>query len=186
MLPQDKVAITSTLLRSGKYFDFCAPTADMVVIEDIAHALAHMCRFGGHAHRFYSVAEHSVHVSHLVPPELALAGLLHDSPEYVLGDVISPLKRIMPGYRVLERALSPVILGKFGLEFPLPEAVREADLRMLLTEQHQVMCNGDNWGLPVTRPAERQVLFLSPKAATAQFLLRFDELFARPHKELHG
>jgi len=165
------------LLRSGKYFSLANPTEDMVDIQDIAHALAHLSRFGGHTQRFYSVAEHSVHVSHLVEKKNALAGLLHDAPEYVLGDVISPLKCILSEYRDLEKRVSPVILGKYGVTFPMCADVQHADLSMLLAEQRQVMLNDDNWGLPDwIKPAQRNILCLSPAAARAQFLMRFEEL----------
>ena len=63
---------------SGLRFWPLDPNPEKILIDDIAHALAHQCRFGGHASRFYSVAEHSVHVSRLCLPEHALWGLLHD------------------------------------------------------------------------------------------------------------
>src|SRR5579872_2947230 len=78
---------------SGLEFPLFEPRLDAINIEDIAHGLSMICRFTGQCARFYSVAEHSVHVSHLVPREDAAWGLLHDAAEAYLGDVASPLKK---------------------------------------------------------------------------------------------
>src|ERR1017187_10636100 len=72
---------------SGIHFWPLLPNPADIRIEDIAHALSNQCRFAGHAREFYSVAEHSVRVSQLCPPEDALWGLLHDASEAYLTDV---------------------------------------------------------------------------------------------------
>src|ERR1035441_7448066 len=77
---------------SGLRFWPLDPDPDKILIEDIAHALAHQCRFGGHASKFYSVAEHSVHVSKLCAPKDALWGLLHDASEAYCGAVWAPAR----------------------------------------------------------------------------------------------
>lgn len=69
---------------------------------DIAHSLAMQCRYNGHTKIFYSVAEHSVLVSHAVPEEDALWGLLHDAPEAYIGDMIRPLKKLVPAFREMD------------------------------------------------------------------------------------
>ena len=69
------------ITASGKRFYLRRPTPADIDAGDVAHALAHICRFNGHTREFYSVAQHSILVSRLLPDELKLAGLLHDAAE---------------------------------------------------------------------------------------------------------
>ena len=116
-------------LRSGRYLDLLDPKPTDIRIEDIAHALAHLCRFGGHTKGFHSVAAHSMLVSANVPVDLALAGLLHDAAEAYLGDISTPVKRIIdsPNFVAVEDRLNCVIAERFGFTFPFHPAVKEAD-----------------------------------------------------------
>lgn len=124
---------------TGRKLDLLAPTADMIHLRDIAHALANLCRFTGHTKRFYSVAEHSLWVSQRVPAEHALAGLLHDATEAYLGDVSSPLKALLPDYKLMEQRLWHVIADKFGVPRNLPASVKEQDLCALVTERRDLL-----------------------------------------------
>lgn len=114
---------------SGGRFWPLEPLAKDVRIGDIAHALAMQCRFTGHCREFYSVAQHSVLVSELCPPELRLWGLLHDAAEAYLADVARPVKHLpeMRGYRAAEARIMNAIAEAFGLELPIPAAVKKAD-----------------------------------------------------------
>jgi len=91
---------------SGKRVELLAPTPESIDIYDIAYGLARIQRYTGHTKRPWSVLDHSLLVCSLLPPELQLEGLMHDSPEAYIGDVSRPLKLAM-------RSLTPagVLLG---------------------------------------------------------------------------
>jgi uncharacterized protein len=124
---------------SGRFIRPLDPNPNDIFIEDIAHALANQCRWTGHVSRFLSVAEHSVHVSQLVPKELQLTALLHDASEAYLADLARPIKKA-PGlgeiYLEIEAKLSAVIAIRFGItDDPLSHAeVKLADERVLWSE----------------------------------------------------
>jgi hypothetical protein len=172
--------MTPTILtRSGSYFDFSSPETSRIDIDTIAHSLAHICRFTGHTSSFYSVAQHSVLVSHLVPAEHALAGLLHDASEAYVGDVASPLKSLLPDYRAIERRVEVAVLTRFGLSADLPACVRHADLQALATESRDLMPPHDAtpWaciqGIP---PHPNNIVPMQSYIARKLFLARFHEI----------
>lgn len=165
------------LLTSGAYFDFEAPEACEITIEDIAHGLAMTCRFAGQCSRHYSVAQHSVHLSHIVPPEHAYQGLMHDASEAVVGDMAKPLKTMLPEYSVIEKRAEAAIFKRFNVATPLPPTIKEADIQMLVTEQRQLMKNRDDWEYTRgRRPLDFVIPAWSPEEAKAQFLARYAEL----------
>lgn len=123
-------------MLSGRRLDLLDPTPLDIEIEDIAHGLAFVARWNGQTRGDwpYSVAEHSLLVedlfSRLNPggaPRWKLAALLHDAPEYVIGDMISPVKAaIGPGYGLLDERLAAAIHLRFGLPAMLPAAIKRA------------------------------------------------------------
>ena len=90
------------ITASGKRFYLRRPTPADIDAGDVAHALAHICRFNGHTREFYSVAQHSILVSRLLPDELKLAGLLHDAAEAYCGDMVKPLKNCLKDFAEYE------------------------------------------------------------------------------------
>jgi hypothetical protein len=153
------------------------PRADEVNIIDIAHALSNLCRYTGHCNRFYSVAEHSVLVSHIVPPEHALVGLLHDATEAYVNDLARPLKRHLPEYKAIEelnwRAVSEHF---FGYVMDIPQAVHDADNAILMTE-HAALMRSQIPAVGITGTApDVKIVGYSPGVAKAMFLERFRHL----------
>jgi len=138
--------MTSIQLLNGKLVSPFELKEDDFEIEDIAHSLSQICRFGGHTKVFYSVAQHSVNVSYFCPSKFEMWGLLHDSAEAFFGiDIPGPIKKVtsflgFPAWFKEERILE-VVAKKFGLIFPLPEEVKIVDSRMLSTEEKQLMKN---------------------------------------------
>ncbi|KRE02580.1 hypothetical protein ASE61_14975 [Bosea sp. Root670] len=165
---------------SGRQFWPLDPRPEEIAIEDIAHALAHDCRFGGHCRRFYSVAEHSVLLARAVAPDLRLAALMHDSPEGYLRDLVRPVKRTMPSYRAAETAIWLAICARFGLPIDLPAEVHEADNRILVDERQQNMAPPPApWNSEENvEPLGVRLQFWTPVEAEFQFMILFDSLIA--------
>ena len=124
---------------SGIAFDLLNPKPEMILIEDIVHSLSLINRFNGAARFPYSVAQHSLYVAGLLPPKLKLHGLLHDAPEAYVGDMVSPLKKIMTEYKEVEAGIARVVAKVFGLARPAPPEVKKADLAVLSAEREQVL-----------------------------------------------
>jgi hypothetical protein len=136
------------LLRSGKYLNLLDPDPDLITIEDISEALSKLCRFTGHTHGFYSVGEHSLWVARFLPDHLKLEGLLHDASEAYLGDVSSPLKDLIPGYRNLEAQMDYVIRSKFKLPLTCSPEVKRMDRILLGLERQKLLPETDEvWGI---------------------------------------
>ena len=168
---------------TGRRFDPCRPDAAEICLEDIAHALSHICRFGGHSRTFYSVSQHSVHVSHIVPPEHARWGLLHDAAEAYVGDVVRPLKGNLTNYAGIERGVMGAIAKALGLTLPMPGCVHIADEIMLATEARVLMgveYPMSDWGLNEDGLDENHKWYLratwEPELAKMRFLERHYQL----------
>ena len=161
---------------SGVKFDYMQPTKDMVVIEDIAHALSNLCRFNGHTQHFYSVAQHSMLVSRLVPPSLALAGLLHDAAEAYIGDIVSPFKRKHPGIARDERNIWIAIAMKFDIPVTIAPEVKHADLVALATEARDLLGPAPELWEELPEPDQVFIYPDPPEEAEVRFLNLFKYL----------
>ena len=122
-------------MLSGRRLDLLDPTPMDIEVEDIAHGLAFVARWNGQTRGDwpYSVAEHSLLVDEIfarqnpgVAAKWRLAALLHDAPEYVIGDMISPVKAAVgPGYGALDERLTAAVHLRFGLPAVLPAPIKK-------------------------------------------------------------
>lgn len=121
-----------------RIIDIANLTPEDVNVDEIALALAHICRYNGHLKSFYSVAEHSLYVSEYVEQrakeismgeemvrEYALSALLHDAAEAYIGDIVYPLKNsgMFDGYIELEAEIEAVIAKAFDLTIPISRSL---------------------------------------------------------------
>jgi hypothetical protein len=160
---------------TGGYLDYAAPAATQIDVRDIARSLSLMCRFNGHTGRFYSVAEHALLVHHL-DPEMGLFALHHDSHEAYLGDIPTPLKQHLTGWKGLTGRIDKAIAEALGVHvagFTHPD-VKAADrlaLRIEAFELKESRGIGRYWGNagpPHVEPPWR--LGMDPEVAEGRFL----------------
>ncbi len=120
-----------------------------ITIKDIGHSLAMNCRYNGHSGLFYSVAEHSVLISMLVPEELALQGLMHDATEAYLSDICRPFKRHLDGYNDLEDRVYERIARKYKLPETIDPLIKHYDVAICRLEADRFMkSKAFGWGIP--------------------------------------
>ena len=184
-------------MLSGRRLDLLDPSPLDIEISDIAHGLARVARWNGQTigDAAFSVAEHSVIVVNLceqlspgLGPEDRLAALLHDAPEYVIGDMISPFKGALgDSYRAIEDRLEAAIHLRFGLP-PHPRAalkklIKHADRICAWFEAVQLAGFAEEEANPLFgAPPEGIDLTLHPlppSRAQAQFLKRYESLMAQ-------
>lgn len=182
----EKAIVTiDDLIRKGGWMDTISggrvnifrPTWKMISIYDIAHALSMICRFGGHIKKFYSVAQHSILVSQICPEEYALQGLLHDATEAYCGDMIRPIKVLMPNYREMEDGLHRAISKAFDMKYgkKIQKIIKKYDNIMLVTERRDLKHgNGPQWAH--IEPLKEKIRPWGPNKARREFIERYLEL----------
>lgn len=169
-------------LLSGEMFNYNDPASAKVDLMDLAQPLSNICRFAGQLPYFYSVAQHAVNCSYIVPKEHAFTALMHDTAEAFTNDIVTPLKVAVPIFKEIELKIEAAMAEKFGFAYPLPPEVKLADLQMLGLEmkyirqqdpsQHAVLDGIDYDGmLPLA-----DLTSWTPRLALANFLRRFEEL----------
>ena len=181
-------------MLSGRRLDIADPSPMDVEIEDIAHGLARVARWNGQTkgEHAFSVAEHSVIVERIcrkldpaMTAKQGLTALLHDSPEYVIGDMISPFKALLgEGYKGIEARLQEAIHIRFGLPPVTPatlkKAIKKADMICAWFEATQLAgFEAEEANRFFGKPPESVRLRLAPKSvpdAQAAFLARFGQL----------
>lgn len=171
-------------LLSGGTFNYNTPEDSDVTIDDIASAVSNVCRFSGHLPRFYSVGQHLVNTSYIVPPEHAFTALMHDTAEAFTNDLPTPLKWALPIFKELEVKIESAMGNKFGFQYPYPPEVKEADTVMLMLEKYYVKEDASVWPLYERYTKDyvegyRNLVDLDswqPRRAKREFLERYEEL----------
>lgn len=123
------------------FFPF-QPKADDICIEDIAHAISQICRFGGHSKHFYSVGQHSILVAKLLKEwgestDVQLYGLLHDGTEGYMIDLPSPIKKYLPAYKQAENELHDIIWKGLNIRKPTDEEWKQVKKADTLLQHHE-------------------------------------------------
>jgi 5'-deoxynucleotidase YfbR-like HD superfamily hydrolase len=172
-------------MLSGRRLDLLDPSPLDIEIEDIAHGLARVARWNGQtngAHAF-SVAEHSLLVERIaseLEPKLGrdfmLAALIHDAPEYVIGDLISPFKAALSlDYRAFEAKLLAAIHVRFGLPVELPDNVVK-----VIKRADKIAAYYEATGLAGFSRAEARRFFCQPRGLSALLFQRLTQLDPLP------
>lgn len=172
---------------SGKQIDITkGPTPEQVDINDIAHALAHTCRFGGHTKKFYSVAEHSIYVALHGTMLWRVYYLLHDAHEYLYQDIVSPLKTYLGTFNSVYEGLvfkcDQAVLKAFNLSMDaytnLKPEIDLIDRRVLRLEIERLIPGHtkEPSRLPDDDPLKEAVWGMTPDEAETNYLAMFKNL----------
>jgi uncharacterized protein len=159
---------------TGKKFNFLNPTEEMIDIHDIAKGLAYKAHFAGQIPKYFSIAQHSLMVYNRIGHDesymLKLAALLHDASEAYTGDMVKPLKNLLPDFKEIENKIMRVILNKFGLDMGWITHVKPFDLIIQQQEYDQFY--------------RHKMTFqcLSPDEAAHMFLQAFDYVKPLPRR----
>lgn len=158
--------------NTGKYINFLEPEKSTFEIDDIAHALSQIPRFGGHLPVFYSVAQHCVLGSELIDQKHAYNFLMHDASEAYLLDIPKPLKELLPEYKKIEQKFTYELGKAFRLRLEMSDEVKIMDHMMLQIE----------WSLLMLEKNESIGITIDPwpqEKAKKKFLMRYHELSAK-------
>lgn len=179
--------------HTGVHFDPLHPDPNLIRIEDIAHALGNICRYGGHADHFYSVAQHSVLMARHVPDHLRAAALLHDAAEAYVGDMVRPLKHgteIGRLFAEIEDRLLTTIFRRYSVDVLLLEEIEEWDRFMLTWEQRDlrwstVEADGFWYGGYSLRIPDTTLEPWKPRDAKMHFEIECRRLFESGQLQMH-
>lgn len=166
---------------TGRVFYPLDPRPEEIWIKDIAWALSRQCRYAGHTTQHYSVAEHSVVVSHNVAPHKALAALLHDASEAYAVDIPRPMKKDMPEYKAIEKNIEIAVATRFNLEYPWDDEIMLVDGAMIRYERasfmNPMLRSDIDWTYPNEHKLNNIKLYgFDPQEAYELFMDRYREL----------
>lgn len=157
---------------SGQRFNILNPHPKDIRLEDIACSLARQARFNGHTRFFYSVGQHSCLGAQVSPTkDIAKQMLFHDATEAYIGDLVSPVKRLLPDFEIIEGRIHRAICEKFDLEMPSPKVIKQIDRRLLATEVRDLITKDlKSWGISEDEPYDFPVIPWPPEVTEARFL----------------
>ncbi|WP_110648730.1 phosphohydrolase [Salinicola peritrichatus] len=171
--------------HSGLSVHMASPTPQMIDPSDIGRSLSRICRFGGHTRQHYSVAQHCVLASQFVPVEHQLTALMHDATEAYVGDMVSPLKAMIPAFKGVEDRFWTAIATRFGLPSAMDPCIKNIDLILLATERRDLLCEGEAWDcLEGVVPLPIHIQPWPMDHAYQQWMARFNELSSRRQADM--
>lgn len=166
---------------SGKLYYPLKPDPAEIHIFDIGVQLSRICRFNGALRPdipgIYSVAQHLVHASYMVPQHLALEALLHDAHEAYIHDIVKPFKMMLEDYQAFEEVSERALRKAFGLPAKMSPEVKDADRRLFAAEVRDLVDEGYGaicQGLPEAPPMK--IVPWTPMRARTLFLARYEEV----------
>lgn len=139
--PRGRFVVTA----SGAKFFINEQNVTDIPIRDVAHAISMNVRFNGHINKFYSVGEHCLNVSRLVPEKYALWGLVHDVTEAFVPDIPRPFKSLLNGFKEYEDKIGKAYADALELEWPMPKEVHEVDKHIVAVEAQQLFDVPPEW-----------------------------------------
>lgn len=154
-MPDNLYTPNSIRTVGGRYINILTLDPATIHIEDIAHGLSNTPRFGGHLPRFLSVAQHSIDVCLRVPEKYRLQALMHDASDYLIGDMPSPIKAILPDFQALEDRIMEVIATKYQFPWPKHHIVHQADTDAMEWEWANLMLGDGRTAPRMTKDAAR-------------------------------
>ena len=162
-----------------KFYPF-NPKPEQVHLEDIAHALSHICRYGGAVEKFYSVAQHCVLAARYCDGHQRWL-LMHDAAEAYIGDMIHPIKEFIPEFRAMEEKILDVITERFGLpnRFLVWESVQRADLLLASTEKRDLLSVDVHWDRNLPVPMDGKIIPWTSEVAKEQFFQMAKQLWIK-------
>lgn len=157
--------------REGLKFNFLDPEPGMFEIKDIAAGLAYKCHFGGQTPYFFSIAQHSILVCEEfekhnpdAESDMKLLALLHDASEAYTGDMIKPLKVLLPDFVKIENRIMDSIAVRFKLPIENIHLIKPYDL-MIQSREYSAFYQ------------EEEIEYMDPEEARKRFLIKFIELY---------
>lgn len=181
-------------VNSGRHFYVLDPQPEDITINDIAHSLANICRFTGHANRFYGVGEHSILCARIArklgySTLQQLYCLLHDASESVMNDLARPVKQNIPQYKEIEDNVMDVMWKVAGLPNPTVEdykVVKLMDNTLLINEMEQLMNRTYEEGLEYVQTFVDLSVGYNAGESKTPFIDMYNKLYMELLDELSG